>query len=71
MEQKFQNGDIVRCTNPTHPGANPFAVHHSKKVPTIPGLCYYDGTRRGRWHDFGWSGCRESELELVEKVQAK
>ena len=65
MEAKFKVGDTVRCTNPTHPGENPFVVRYIFDNFQPKPNYYGNGSLEN--HDFGWIGCRESELELVKE----
>lgn len=65
---KLKFGDRVKCSNPTHPGNNPFDVCYS-----IEGF-YYSGedwSHISRLHDHGLTGCRESELEKCDGPAAK
>lgn len=69
-EPKFKVGQTVRCINPTHPGENPFVV---LDVWGGEENLYYPHSK-SMWvekdpHDKGFTGCRESELELVEGTE--
>ena len=62
---KFKVGDLVRCTNPSHPGPRIFNV----KVVNITsaGTRYLPKVVMNGKHSHGSTGCRETELELVNE----
>ena len=68
MEAKFKVGDLVRCTNPSHPRKrkNPFvigAINSSIK----DGIVYPGEIVVGFHRNNGLVGCKSSELELVKE----
>ena len=64
MTPEFNIGDVVWCKNPTHPGENPFMIDDIYRM-NRPYTYYSEKHNAFKCHNHGFSGCIESELELV------
>lgn len=65
-QPRFKIGDRVRCLNKSHKGRKVFEVCYKEQYGGTVGMLYYPAKIRKWHHAFLFSGCRESELELVK-----